>query len=159
MAEYQIGVADFSEQGKLGELLIEICGPVWERESAAALAAGQDAPNFTDELMAADDFYFSNVELMNCCWFARAGQEIIGAACVNPYTAVLHFLVVRQAWRKQGIGRRLLRAAESTVKRYGAKSLKVEFSQAAEFAGAEDFFQHCGYGAIKRQCVWAGKIS
>lgn len=158
MGEYTVGVADFAEQGKLGALLLEICGAVWKRECEVAAAAGQAATDYKDELLAADDFFFSNAELMNCCWFARAGQEIIGAACVNPFTATLHFLVVRPEWRRRGVGRKLLKAAESTAKRYGAQSLKIDFSQAEEFAGADLFFQQCGYREIKRQCVYAGAV-
>ena len=153
-----IGAADFSEQGKLGELLLEVCGSVWQRECAAAKNAGQDAPMYTDELMAADDFYFSNAELMNCCVFARYEDAIIGAVCVNPYTYALHFLVVRAEWRHKGIGRKLLKIAEKIIKKYGGKSLNIQFSQAEEFAGADTFFQKCGYVEVKRQCFYAGKI-
>lgn len=158
MDGFTIGVADFSDQGRLGKLLCDLCGPVWQREEEIAKAAGQNAPAYTDELMAADDFFFSNAELMNCCWFAKSNQEIIGAACVNPFTYTLHFLVVRPEWRKRGVGRKLLKAAESTARRYGAKSLKVDFSIADEFAGADVFFQKCGYVEVRRQCTYAGNL-
>lgn len=158
MDNFAIGVADFSDQGKLGKLLCELCGPVWRREEEAARAAGQNPPAYADELMAADDFFFSNAELMNCCWFAKSGQEIIGAACVNPFTFVLHFLVVRPEWRRRGVGRKLLQAAESTAKRYGGKSLKVDFSVADEFAGADAFFRECGYLELRRQSTYAGNL-
>ncbi len=158
MNDFEIGVADFSDQGRLGKLLCDLCGPVWQREEEKAKAAGQNAPAYADELMAADDFFFSNAELMNCCWFARSGQEIIGAACVNPFTFTLHYLVVRPEWRRRGAGRKLLKAAEGTVRRYGGKSLKIEFSIAEEFAGAEEFFLKCGYIELRRQCTYAGNL-
>ncbi|GHS92953.1 hypothetical protein FACS1894107_10000 [Planctomycetales bacterium] len=151
MPNYTLGAADFHEQGKLGALLLEVGGEAWRREAEAAKIAGQPAVAGEDELLAADDFYFSTAELMNCCLFARQNGDIVGAAGVNPFTATLHFLAVKSAYRRRGLGKSLLAAAEQTARRYGHPALKLEFPVAPEFAGAAEFFAASGYALFSRR--------
>jgi GNAT superfamily N-acetyltransferase len=154
----QIGAVDFHEQGKLGEFLQQNIGAVWRREQAAAAAAGQPAPPAEDELMAMDDFYFSTAELMNCCLFARCGAEIVGAAGVNPFTGVLHFLVIAPSYRRRGLGRQMLRGAEALARKYDRASLRLDFSCVDEFSGAAAFLTACGYTEIKRQVSFGKRL-
>jgi GNAT superfamily N-acetyltransferase len=106
-----MGRAELADQGRLGPLLLEVYGPVLGPENRAAALASLPVSSLEDELMAADDFYFSTIELMDCCWLARDGDRLVGAACVNPYVSELHYVAVLPSWRRRGVGGKLARLA------------------------------------------------
>lgn len=74
----EIGRAELADQGGLGPLLLAVYGPTLEPENQAAESAGLPVSSLEDELMTADDFYFSTIELMDCCYLARAEGRIVG---------------------------------------------------------------------------------
>jgi len=149
-AEIEVQEARLEDQGRLGALLQKHWKPTLERELAAAAAAGAEVPPVDDELMAADDFYFSRIDLMNCCYFARAGDETIGVAAVNPYTTELQFVVVEPAWRRRGIGRRLVECCLKELRTRGVGHVKADLPAALADAGAEAFLRAVGFGEIRR---------
>lgn len=139
--------AQFDDQGKVGEFLFSCLGAAMQAENDMAVAAGMPPVDVADELMAADDFYFSSVELMDCCIIARTSGKIVGAACVNPFTSTLHFITVAPDWRRQGIGRKMLAGAKLILKKRGCDHIKIEYPQHSDFAGAADFFAACAMPA------------
>ncbi len=152
MAEdIKIREAGLEDQGELGELLIECVAPLLQAEYAAAAAAGAGEVDLEDELLAADDFYFSSVDLMNCCYFARVGDQIAGAAAVNPYTAELQYLVVRPEYRRRGLGRKLLKAALGELRRRGGEHVKIDLPGPAATPETCAFFAAMGFAEIRRQ--------
>lgn len=146
----KIRAARHEDQGQLGTLLLASYGTAWEEEHQAASTAGCPTAPAGDELMAADDFFFSTLDLMNCCLFAVRDGEICGAACVNPYTAELPFLTVREAYRRQGIGRALLEAALGELRRRGVDHVKVDVPRHESLAGGEAFLEACGFTPVRR---------
>lgn len=142
--EILIQPAQFEDQGKVGAFLLSALGGALTQENAKAVAAGLPGVNIEDELMAADDFYFSSVELMDCCIVARAGGRLAGVACVNPFTSTLHFIAVAADCRRKGIGQKLLEAAKAVLKKRGCDHVKIEYPAHADFAGADEFFGACG---------------
>ncbi len=154
-----IGRAELADQGRLGEFLLAVCGAVLAPENAAAAAAGLPASSLEDELMAADDFYFSTIELMDCCRIARAGARageggaIVGAACVNPYTNELYCVAVEPGYRRRGIGRKLVELCLEELERRGADHVRVEASLRFADAGGREFAAACGFAPVREVCV------
>ncbi len=130
----EITRAGLADQGSLGPFLLEIYGATSGPENRAAVESGLPASSLEDELMAADDFYFSTIELMDCCFLAKADGKTIGAACVNPYVNELHYVGVLPAWRRRGIGKKLAALALEELERRGSDHVRVE----AALALAED---------------------
>lgn len=156
--EFIVQPSHFQDQGKVGEFLIAQLGSVMQRDFDRAREAGLPEVRAVDELMAADDFYFSSVELMDCCIVARAASGIIGAACANPFTSTLHFLVVAPEWRRKGIGRRLLEGAKDILRKRGCAHIKIEYPAAEEFAAAEPFFAACAMPLTTRTITQGGRL-
>ena len=149
-ARVTIQEAQHADQGKLGPLLIDILGPALAEETQAARQAGFEVAAVEDELMAADDFYFSSLELMDCCHFAWRGGVIVGAAAVNPYVAELQYVVVKPAHRRQGIGARLVKTALAALAARGVSHVKVDLSRGgSDFAGARAFLASLGFLPVK----------
>jgi GNAT superfamily N-acetyltransferase len=146
-----IGRAELADQGRLGEFLLAVLGSVLAPENAAAAAAGLPASSLEDELMAADDFYFSTIELMDCCRIARDGEDgpIVGAACVNPYTNELHYAAVAPNYRRRGIGRKLVELCLEELERRGADHVRVEASLRFADAGGREFAAACGFEPVR----------
>lgn len=145
-----IRMARHEDQGQLGPLLQESYGSAWEEGHTLACAVGCPTAPAGEELMAADDFYFSTLDLMNCCLFAVRDGGLCGAACVNPYTAELSFLTVREGERRQGIGRALLEAALEELRRRGVDHVKVDVPQHESLAGGVAFLEACGFATVRR---------
>ncbi|MDR1519534.1 MAG: GNAT family N-acetyltransferase [Planctomycetota bacterium] len=144
------GRAGFADQGRLGPLLLEVYGPTLAPENQAAAQALLPVSSLEDELMAADDFYFSSIELMDCCWLARDGEELAGAACVNPCVNELHYVAVRPAWRRRGIGRKLAVLALAELARRGSDHVRIEASLSLADAGGRDFAKSLGFQLVRR---------
>ena len=147
--EIEIGRAELSDQGNLGPLLLEVLGPVARPENDAAGRAGLPVSTLEDELMAADDFYFSTIELMDCCYLARAGDRVVGAACVNPYVNELHYVAVLPEWRRRGIGRKLAELALAELERRGSDHVRVTASLQFADGGGQAFAEKLGFHMIR----------
>lgn len=151
--EIVIGRAELADQGALGRFLLDVLGGALAPENAAAAAAGLPASSLEDELMAADDFYFSTIELMDCCRIARDGGGIVGAACVNPYTNELHYAAVAPPHRRRGIGKKLVGLCLEELEKRGADHVRVEASLRFADAGGREFAAACGFAPVREVCV------
>ncbi len=156
--EIELGRADLADQGSLGPLLLAVYGPTLEPENRAAADAMLPVSSLEDELMAADDFYFSTIELMDCCYLARAGGKVIGAACVNPYVNELHYVAVLPEWRRRGIGKKLAELALAELSRRGSDHVRAEASLALADAGGQAFAASLGFGEVRRALTMARKL-
>lgn len=156
MGDIRIDLAQLEDQGRLGPLLKAVLGSVQDEESTAAAVAKIPSASSDDEFMAADDWYFANVDLMNCVWFAWDGETPVGAAVVNPFTTELQYLVVLPAYRRRGIGTRLLQQAVFELRKRGASHIKTDLPVHATTEGAEAFFAAQGFAPIQRR-VRVGK--
>lgn len=146
----EIGRAELADQGGLGPLLLAVYGPALEPENRAAMEAGLPASPLEEELMAADDFYFSVIDLMDCCYLARVEGKIVGAACVNPYVNELQYVAVLPEWRRKGIGRKLAELALAELARRGSDHVRIETTLALADAGGREFAAALGFGGIRR---------
>lgn len=145
----RIHVAQFDDQGHLGPMLKSCLGTTWDAIAERAKAAAVPASSAEDEFMAADDWYFQNVDLMNCVYFAWDGKERVGAVVINVFTAELMYIVVLPSHRRQGIGRELLKEAMEELKERGVKHLTVRIPQPSELAEALPFFEACGLQTVR----------
>ena len=155
----EIGRAELSDQGQLGPFLLETYGGVLRPENAAAESVGFPVSSLEDELMAADDFYFSTIELMDCCYFARAGGRLIGVACVNPYVNELHYVGVLEGYRRRGIGRKLAELCVAELERRGSDHVRVEASLALADAGGRAFAAACGFSPVRQVEIMGRKLA
>lgn len=159
--EISIGRAELSDQGKLGAFLLAVCGAALRPENSAAGEAGLPVSSLEDELMAADDFYFSTIELMDCVRFAReiSTDAIVGAACVNPYTNELHYVAVAESRRRRGIGKKLVELCLEELERRGSDHVRVEASLRFADAGGREFAAACGFLPVRSVCVMGRKLA
>ncbi len=153
-----VEVAQFDDQGKVGEFLKSVFAPEMTAENERAKAAGLPDVSTEDELMAADDFYFSSAEIMDYCIIARLDNKIIGVCCVNPFTSTLHFIAVTESERRKGIGRRLLEAGKTMLRKRGCDHLKIEYPINATSSMAADFFSATGLALIGSRNYFGGKL-
>ncbi len=65
-------------------------------------------------------------------------------------------LAVAPDWRRQGVGRALLAAAEDWARRQGCRALRVRVGQARHEAPA--FYQAAGFRALKQQAVFSKPV-
>ncbi len=154
----EIGRAELADQGNLGPLLMAVYGPTLRPENMAAARAGLPVSSLEDELMAADDFYFSTIELMDCCYVARVDGELIGAACVNPYVYELHYVAVRPEWRRRGVGRKLAELALAELERRGSDHVRVEASIGLAGDGGVEFAKALGFGEVRTSVMMARRL-
>lgn len=94
---------------------------------------------------------------------AEVASEVVGFACVwakvqpnepdeNPAAyALVSDLVVRMPYRRRGIGKQLLRAAESFVRERGAESLRIGVS--AQNVAAKRLYESVGFTDYKLELV------
>jgi GNAT superfamily N-acetyltransferase len=157
-AEPTFGRAELSDQGKLGPLLLRVYGPSLARTREAGDRAALPASSVEDELMAADDFYFSAIDLMDCCWLARAGNEPVGAACVNPYVAELQFVAVLPEWRRRGVGGKLVGLALAELSRRGVDHVRCELALPLADEGGRAFLERIGMHEVSVNVVMAKRL-
>lgn len=154
----EIGRAELADQGKLGPLLMAVYGGVLGPENEAAAGAALPASSLEDELMAADDFYFSTIELMDCCYLARAGDRLVGAACANPYVNELQYVAVLPAWRRRGLGARLAGLALAELARRGSDHVRIDVSQMLADDGGKTFAEKLGFREIRRSALFGMRL-
>ncbi len=151
--------AGLADQGRLGPLLYRVYGPAREPENRAALASGLPASSLEEELMAADDFYFSTIELMDCCYLAKSGENLVGAACVNPYVNELHYVAVLPDWRRKGIGKKLAELCLAELERRGGDHIRLEQSLELMDAGGRSFAEAMGFTHIRKVEVMGRRLA
>ena len=154
-----VGRAELSEQGKLGPFLLAVCGGVLEPENKAAEESGLPVSSLADELMAADDFYFSTIELMDCCYLARVNDAIVGAACVNPYVNELHYVVVAPEYRRRGIGKKLVELCLDELEKRGSDHVRIEASLRFADEGGRAFAEACGFAPVRSVCIMGKRLA
>ncbi len=154
----QISAAQFDDQGKLAEYLTASFSALLSSHARTAHENGMPELDVLDELRAADDFYFSNVELMNCCLIARDAEQIVGVCCVNPFTSTLQYLAVSEPYRRQGIGSRLLGLGKKILSQRGCSHIKLEFPQELATEATLAFFQKNKLQEISRSVLLSGGI-
>ena len=153
-----VSAAEFNDQGKIADYLIKTFGDLLTAENSRAARNGMPELDIREELLAADDFYFSSVELMDCCLLAKEQEKIIGICCVNPFTSTLQYLGVDSSRRRQGIGSRLLSLGKKILSKRGCSHLKLELP--AELASTEalEFFAKNKLNEVKRSILLSGEI-
>lgn len=82
--------------------------------------------------------------------FAEQGGETLGFACFGPTPCTLgswdlYWIVVRNGFRGQGIGKRLLAEAENTVRKAGGRKLFIETSSGETYLPTRKFYIRSGY--------------
>lgn len=154
----EIGRVELADQGKLGPLLMEVYGGVLEPENRAAADAALPVSSLEDELMAADDFYFSTIELMDCCYLARAGERVVGAACANPYVNELQYVAVLPEWRRRGVATKLAELALAELSRRGSDHVRIDVSQAFADDGGKAFAEKLGFHEVRRSVLLGKRL-
>ena len=157
MSEIIINAAQLNDQGKLGEMLLEAFGEKLRAQEEREREVGIDTAPAEDTLMAADDFYFSQIDLMNCCFFARDGDVIVGAAAINPYVSELQYLLVLPEYRRKGIGTKLIESAFGEADKRGLSHLKINIALDCE-SGAEKFFVALGFVNVCQSALLGKKV-
>lgn len=157
--DVEITRAGLADQGSLGPFLLAMYGATSEPENRAAFESGLPVSGLEDELMAADDFYFSTIELMDCCYLAKAGGRVVGAACVNPYVNELHYAAVAPEWRRKGLGKKLASLALDELERRGSDHVRVEASLALADAGGCAFAESLGFRFVRTAVTMARKLA
>ncbi|HEX9294512.1 MAG TPA: GNAT family N-acetyltransferase [Polyangiaceae bacterium] len=91
------------------------------------------------------------------------GDRVLGYACFGsaPMTQGsydLYWLVVDQEARRTGIGRELLASVEGSLRRSGARLIRVETAGLDSYAAARAFYERSGYeeAARIRDFYWPG---
>jgi GNAT superfamily N-acetyltransferase len=80
----------------------------------------------------------------------QVDDRVLGFICYGPRDLTdgvceLYYLVVDPAYRKQSVGRRLLKAAEAEAREAGARMMMAETSSAPRFGGSGEFCRKAGY--------------
>ena len=96
---------------------------------------------------------------MTCCYFARAGDRIVGAAAVNPFTNELQYVVVEPEFRRQGLGRRLIAACVKELSNRGAGHIKIDCPADLAAAGGEAFLNAIGFAEVRRTVRLGRKLT
>lgn len=160
MEKLEYSHAKFDDQGKLGPLLLDIFGETLTAANSALAGAGMEATPAEDICMAADDFYFSTLDLMDCCWFAREGGKIVGAAAANPFTAELQYVAVLPEYRRRGVGSKLFRLIAKALANRGCGHIKITVGAGpdAAAAAATAFLQAVGLSLVSEQKLFGKKL-
>jgi len=82
--------------------------------------------------------------------FAEVESEPVGFACYGPIPCTVHsfdlyWIVVSNSHRNLGIGRKLLRVAETMIRQSGGRRIYVETSSRPQYDPTRAFYQGQGY--------------
>ena len=80
------------------------------------------------------------------------GLEILNRFYTDPYVDITGF-VVEASMRNQGIGRRLMAAAEEWARSQGISAVKLKSNK--KRTAAHRFYEACGYRLTKEQVCYA----
>ena len=153
-----ISAAQFDDQGKVADFLISTFGELLEKINSKSKENGIPELNIKEELLAADDFYFSSVELMDCCLVAKNEDKIIGICCVNPYTSSLQYLSVDTNYQRQGIGSRLLSIGKKVLSQRGCSHIKTDMPAELATENTLKFYEKNKMCEVSRNILLSGKI-
>jgi GNAT superfamily N-acetyltransferase len=101
----------------------------------------------------------ASLPIQDDVWVAVVDGSVAGwAHCtvrrslvVEPHVEVMG-LVVGEAWRGRGVGRRLMSAAEQSARAAGVESIRLR--SGVQRDGAHAFYRRLGYSDRKRQVVF-----
>jgi len=77
-------------------------------------------------------------------------EHVLGYVCVGPRSLTdrvydLYWIAVDPSAQRLGVGKRLLEAAEETVREKGGRILVIETSGTEKYTGSRAFYLSCGY--------------
>ena len=82
--------------------------------------------------------------------FAERDGRTIGYSCYGPIACTvgsydLFWIAVHDDYRRHGLGKVLLQAAEERIARAGGRRVYIETSGRAQYAPTQQFYERCGY--------------
>ena len=106
-------------------------------------------PTLNDDLLDLDGFYFNKGDMF---WIALDDNDrVIGSVGCNLLPngeAVLHRLYIKHDLKRQGIGTKLLNAAENFARKNGRKVMKVHLGDKVTYFESRSFYPKHGYEFI-----------
>lgn len=84
-------------------------------------------------------------------WVAVGGGDIVGfLVAIRRSNRVAHIITIDvvESWRRRGVGRRLMDAAEDWAARLGLQSIHLETSE--ENTTAQQFYEARGYAKVRK---------
>ncbi len=87
--------------------------------------------------------------------FAEQAGRFLGYACFGPIPGSatshdLYWIVVDDALRGQGLGRKIMAAAEADIGEMGGRRVWVDTSSRDQYAPTRAFYERCGYRLAAR---------
>jgi ribosomal protein S18 acetylase RimI-like enzyme len=82
--------------------------------------------------------------------FAQAGDSVVGYACFGPIACTLasfdlYWIAVDPQLQGQGIGQRLMAAAERRIAKAGGQRIYIDTSGQPKYAPTRAFYEHAGF--------------
>ena len=108
-------------------------------------------PNETDVAVELVDEQLSKGEASGYTFvFADEDSKLAGYVCFGPISVTLHsydlyWIVVDPLHQGQGLGRRLLQAAERQIAARGGRQIYIETSGREDYGSTRGFYLRCGY--------------
>ena len=106
-------------------------------------------PTLNDDLLDLDGFYFNKGDMF---WIALDDNDrVIGSVGCNLLPggdAVLHRLYIKYNLKRQGLGTKLLDAAENFARENGRKVMKVHLGDKVTYFESRSFYPKHGYEFI-----------
>jgi ribosomal protein S18 acetylase RimI-like enzyme len=80
----------------------------------------------------------------------KTAEQVLGFVCVGPRSLTdrvfdLYWIAVNPTAQRQGVGQRLLQAAEAAVMAAGGRILVIETSGSPKYSGTRAFYTASGY--------------
>lgn len=82
--------------------------------------------------------------------FAELENQVVGYSCYGPIPATsssydLYWIVVSQAMRAKGLGKRIMAETEKLVFAQGGRQIYAETSSRDQYIPTHKFYENCGY--------------
>lgn len=82
--------------------------------------------------------------------FAELSGEVIGYSCYGPIPGTVHshdlyWIIVHNAFRRQGIGKALLAHTEELIRVQGGQLIYIDTSSRDQYETTRRFYSACGY--------------